>query len=122
MSKSFKKKFSIFILLIAIYALINLNLKLPSGIIRLRYLISTPIKTNMSDVKSYLEKNNYKIWYVSNFGYSTNTYEIEQGSYHIGVIIGEYRWIFARSVVVIWIFDEDKKLIEIMVEKHIDII
>ncbi len=122
MSKSFKKKASIFILLIAIYALINLNLKLPSGIIRLRYLISTPIKTDMSDVKNYLEKNNHEIWYVSNFGYRKTPFEKRQGSYHIGVIIGEYRWLFTRSVISIWIFDEDKKLIEIIVEKEIDII
>ncbi len=122
MSKSFKKKASIFILLIAIYALIDLNLKLPSGIIRLRYLISTPIKTDMSDVKNYLQNNNYKIRTTSNFGYTRTPSFESQGFYHIRANIGEYRWLFTRSVIGIWIFDEDKKLIEIIVEKEIDII
>ncbi len=122
MSKSFKKKASIFILLIAIYTLIDLDLKLPSWIIRLRYFVSTPIRTNMSDVEKYLQKNNYEIWSINNFGYSTNIYEIEQGFYHIKSYVGEYRWIFVTDILVIWIFDKDKKLIEIIVRKQINAI
>ncbi len=116
MLKLFKKIGSVFILIIAIYVLLDFNLRLPSGMIRLRYLISTPIGTNISDVKKYLETNNYENVYVINFGYSIE----DQGSYYIKLNIGDYRWIFVRSVVGIWIFDENKKLIEIIVRKEID--
>ncbi len=120
MLKLSKKIINVFILIIAIYILVDFNLKLPTGIIRRKYLIITPIRTDMSVVKKYLEKNNYHIMSISNFGYNSYSYEKEQGSYYIRVVIGEYRWIFVRSVTGVWIFDEDKKLIEIVVEKYID--
>ncbi len=76
----------------------------------------------MSDVEKYLQKNNYEIWSINNFGYSTNTYDMKQGFYHIESYVGEYRWIFVTDVLVIWIFDKDKKLIEIIVRKQINAI
>ncbi len=120
MLKLFKKIGSVFILIIAIYVLLDFNLRLPSSMIRLRYLISTPIGTNISDVKKYLETNNYENIYVSNFGYSRAPSFEDQGSYYIKLNIGDYRWIFVTDVLVIWIFDGNKELIEIIVRKEID--
>ncbi len=120
--KIFKKIIAIFILIVAIYVLSDFNLKLPSSMIRLRYLISTPIGTNISDVKKYLETNNYENVYVSNFGYSRAPSFEDQGSYYIESNIGDYRWIFVTDVLVIWIFDGNKELIEIIVRKITDVL
>ncbi len=122
MLKLFKKIGSVFILIIAIYVLLDFNLRLPSSMIRLRYLISTPIGTNISDVKKYLETNNYENIYVINFGYSRTPSFENQGSYYIKLNIGDYRWIFVTDVLVIWIFDGNKELIEIIVRKITDVL
>ncbi len=118
--KILKKIIAVFILIIAIYVLLDFNLKLPTEMIKLKYLIVTPINTNMSDVEKYLQNNNYKIRAISNFRYTRTPSFESQGSYYIRANIGNYRWLFARSVIGIWIFDEDKKLIEIIVRKEID--
>ncbi len=120
MLKLLKKIIAVFILIIAIYVLSDFNLRLPSGMIRLRYLISTPIGTNMSDVVKYLQKNNYEIWSINDFGYKPFSSDKRQGDYHIKSYVGEYRWIFNTDVLVIWVFDKDKKLIEIIVRKQTD--
>ncbi len=120
MLKLFKKIDFVFILIIAIYILLDFNLKLPTKIIRRRYLISTPIKSNMLYVKRYLKRNNYDGIYISRFGYRTNIYNARKGSYYIKANIGDYRWIFVTDVLVIWIFDENQELIEIIVEKETD--
>ncbi len=74
----------------------------------------------MSDVEKYLKNNNYEIWNINNFGYRNYPSDKKQGFYHIKIVIGEYRWLFTRSVIGIWIFDENKQLIEIIVRKEID--
>ncbi len=118
--KILKKIIAVFILIIAIYVLLDFNLKLPTEMIKLKYLIVTPINTNMSDVEKYLQNNNYKIRAISNFRYTRTPSFESQGSYYIESNIGDYRWIFVTDVLVIWIFDENEKLIEIIVRKITD--
>jgi hypothetical protein len=103
-------------------------------IIKEKMLRLLPVGMRMDDAITVIDENDG--WVIFNIDYK-NGYSVDRGypseagffdrdassivgEKYISVLIGEYRVIFVRSVVVFIGFDEESKLIDLHVRKDVD--
>lgn len=100
---------------------------MPSEHIRERMLKITPVGTTKALVIKTIEDKNWT-WSESIKGKGYDLQAVYSptgtggviGDHYISSCIGEYPSPFITSVVVIWVFDENSKLIDVYVEKQTD--
>jgi hypothetical protein len=116
----------IFGISITIIALVsNWPWYLSYGQIESYLLQKTPLGSSEEEVISYLREGGARLqiedpWrgnVAPNTGHPPNTVA---GSSYIDAVVGEYRLVFTTSVEAYYIFDSDRRLVEIAIRKTID--